>query len=231
MRNYWDERAKENAVWYVDTSCDYDSPDMEQFFATGPEIVRQALLEAPVTPGGRSLAVEIGCGLGRISLALAPHFEQVVGVDISPSMVDQARELVSAPNVSFAVGSGTDLGPVADDSADFVTTYTVFQHLPKAALIEAYVKDSARILRPGGVLAAQWNNLPHPLGWKLRGAWWRLRQRLGGPLRLDQRVAPQFTGIRLPTKDMLAMLERAGLTVKETRGTGTLWAWVWATKN
>jgi ubiquinone/menaquinone biosynthesis C-methylase UbiE len=230
MRSYWDERARENAVWYVDTSVSYDDPDMDKFMATGREVVRQALLDAPVHPAAKELAVEIGCGLGRICNALADHFTNVIGVDISESMVQQARELVDKPNVRFEVVSGADLRPVDDASADFVTTFTVFQHMPKATLIEAYVQEAARVLRPGGVLAAQWNNLPHPMAWKARGVWWRLRDRIGGRLKLDARVAPQFVGMRLPTEDMMDIVTRAGLTVRGTAETGTLFAWVWATK-
>ena len=146
-------------------------------------------------------------------------------------MVEQAREQVTKSNVRFEVVSGADLGTVGDSTTDFITTYTVFQHMPKASLIEAYVRDAARALRPGGVLAAQWNNLPHPMLWKAHGVWWRLRGRIGGPLKLDKRVAPQFVGMRLPTDEMLAMVKRAGLTVRGTAQTGTLFAWVWATKD
>jgi SAM-dependent methyltransferase len=228
MHTYWDDRARENAVWYVDTSLDYDRPDMDQFLATGREIVRHALLDAPIRPDRRQRAVEIGCGVGRICLALSEQFDEVVGVDISESMVEQARQLVTAPIVRFDVVSGSDLEPLADDSADFIVTFTVFQHMPKASLIEAYLQEAARVLRPGGVLAAQWNNLPHPIRWKLRGVWWRLRHRIGGPLGLDQRVAPQFVGMRLAADDMLDMITRAGLTVRATAEPGTLFAWVWA---
>jgi hypothetical protein len=61
----------------------------------------------------------------------------------------------------------------------------------------------------------------------MRGEWWRLRQLLG--LRpLGRRIAPQFHGLRVPVTDMEAMLDRAGLTLKATKGLGTLFAWVWA---
>ena len=71
MRSYWDEGARRNAFWYVDTSLDYANPDLDQFFETGRLIVSEALQNTPVNPRGKALAVEIGCGLGRVCQALA----------------------------------------------------------------------------------------------------------------------------------------------------------------
>src|SRR5438093_9964969 len=90
MRTYWDEAARTNAAWYVDTSLEYDHPDMERFFSTGRRIVSEALDGSPVAPPGYSTAVEIGSGLGRVCLALADRFERAIGVDISPEMVQRA---------------------------------------------------------------------------------------------------------------------------------------------
>jgi SAM-dependent methyltransferase len=227
MRKFWDRAAQENAPWYVDTTVDYERPDMEEFFRSGVKIAEAAFVDAPVKPPGRQLAVEIGPGLGRVSVALATHFERVIGVDVSSEMVRKASQLVTEPNVEFLVGNGADLQPIADDSADLVVTFTVFQHLPERRLLEGYIRDAARVLKPGGILAAQWNNLPHPLRWKVRGAWWRLRQRLGvrpiGPT-----SAPQFHGIRVPFAEMASMLDQAGFTIRRTKELGTLFAWVWA---
>src|SRR5688572_2057607 len=109
MRRYWDDRARENAAWYVDTSLDYDDPDMERFFETGRIVVREALLEAPVQPDRREVALEIGSGIGRISAALGEHFERVIGLDVSEEMVAKARGLVENPRVEFVVGDGVSL--------------------------------------------------------------------------------------------------------------------------
>lgn len=228
MRDYWDARAKENAAWYVDTSCDYDEPDMERFFAVGREIVATALTGAPVRPARRDVAVEIGCGLGRICLALREHFDRVVGVDISEEMVRKARELVDDSNVEFLVGDGTTLRPLGDGSADFVTSFTVLQHLPRHELIGAYLGEAARILRPGGVLAVQWNNDAHPLRYRLRISWWWLQHRFHLAHRHDPRLAPQFLGTPAPIDFVRQTLEDAGLVIRGTRGEGTLFAWIWA---
>jgi SAM-dependent methyltransferase len=230
MRSYWDARARENAAWYVDTTCDYAHPDMEAFFATGPKVVEEALLNGPVKPAGRDLAVEIGPGLGRICRALGEHFNRVIGIDISEEMVSRARQLVPDPAIRFEVGNGTDLQPIETASADFVLTFTVLQHLTSASLVEGYLRDAGRVLKPGGVLAAQWNNTPKPLSWRARVAWLDLRNRIGGPLATDTRDVRQFLGTRVPFEAMRSALKGSGMEVRGTKGLGTLFGWVWAEK-
>jgi SAM-dependent methyltransferase len=231
MRRFWDDRARENAAWYVDTSIDYDNPDMEQFMATGRQIVKEAFLDAPIQPAGRHLAVEIGPGIGRICAALADHFETVIGVDVSAEMIERARGLVHHPNIRFEVGNGRDLQPVETDSADFVTTFTVLPHLPSPDLVQGYLRDSARVLKTGGVLAAHWNNLPHPRAWRARAQLWRLPNRLGRRPQTDPRLERQFTGTPLTLSTIERTLQDAGMTVRGTDGLGTLFAWVWAQKD
>ena len=230
MRSFWDEKARENAAWYVDTTCDYENPDMERFFQVGPVVVEQALSDAPVQPKNRGTAVEIGPGLGRICAALADHFERVIGIDISAEMVERARRLVPDERVEFLVGDGITLMPIETASADFVITFTVLQHLTSKELVAGYLREAARVLAPGGVLAAQWNNLPHPTAWRLRAIWWRLRHRFGGPLRMDSRVERPFIGTRVPFRLVSSVLEQEGLTVRGTKSLGTLFSWVWAEK-
>ncbi len=230
MRRYWQDRARENAVWYVDTSLAYDEPDMERFWQTGRTVVAEALLQAPVRPHRRELAVEIGPGLGRICRALAEHFERVVGIDISEEMVRRARELLDEPRVELVVGDGSTLRPLEDASVDFVTTFTVLQHQDSVELVGSYLREAARVLRPGGVLAAQWNGDAHPLRYRVRGRWWRLQRRLGVPGMQDARVAPEFLGRPVPMAEVRATLEQAGLVIRGTKGEGTLFSWIWAEK-
>jgi ubiquinone/menaquinone biosynthesis C-methylase UbiE len=227
MRQYWDERAQENAAWYVDTSLSYDQPDMEQFWATGRQIVDEALVQAPVAPAQKALAVDIGCGLGRICLALADHFDRVVGFDISESMVAQAGELLQNPRIELHVGDGVSLRPLEDDTADFVTTFTVLQHQSSEALVLGYLRDAARVLRPGGVLAAQWNGI-NPIRYKLSGL--RLRARRAIRRSADTRAAPEFMGTAVPAATVRKTLEAAGMEVVGFKGQGTLFSWVWAKK-
>jgi glycogen(starch) synthase len=224
MRRFWDEKGRTNAAWYVDTSLDHDDPDMDRFFATGEEIVRHAVDDAPVAPSAHRRAVEIGSGLGRICLALRERFDEVIGIDVAPSMVEQARELVTADGIRFEVGDGAGLHTIEDASVDLVLSFTVFQHIPDPAVIEAYIAESGRVLRPGGVLAFQWNDEADPRRWRLRRAVGRFR-----PERFD-RHDPAFFGCTVPVARIRKAVEAAGCEVARIDGDGTLWSWCWATR-
>jgi SAM-dependent methyltransferase len=231
MRSYWDDGARTNAAWYVDTSLSYDEPDMARFFEGGERIVRELVDAAPVAPRERAVAVEVGSGLGRVCLALSRRFHRVIGIDISPVMVARARELVAEPRVTFRVGDGFSLQGVEDGSADLVLSFTVFQHIPSAAIVHGYVRDAARVLRPGGVLVFQWNNTPGPRRWAARRALLSALQRTGLHPERYRRHAPEFLGCRIPLGPLRRTLEDSGLELRGTAGLGTLYAWMWATKS
>ncbi len=230
MRRYWDARAHENAAWYVDTSLSYDDPDMEQFWTQGERIVAVGLDETPaVGPERTELAVEIGSGLGRNCRALAARFDRVVGLDVAPEMVRRATELVS-DGVDFHLVDGSSLAPVDDATADLVFSFTVFQHIPQIDVIEAYLAEAGRVLRPGGVLAFQWNNEPGQRRWAARRTALAVLHRLGLRTERHGRHAPQFLGSRVPLDRIRRRLDEVGLDLVATSGTGTLYAWAWARK-
>lgn len=228
MRAYWDEKARVNAAWYVDTTLDFDDPDMDRFFAAADGIVAEAVDDAPVQPSGRGLAVEIGSGLGRICRALSSQFDQVIGVDISPTMVDRARELVPDAGVEFRLGSGSSLDVVDTGTADLVLSFTVFQHIPDRQVVEGYLAEAARVLRPGGILVFQWNNQAHARWWGARRALLRWVRRWGIARERYDRNAPQFLGSRIAWSHIEAALQRNGLEPVARKGEGTLFAWAWA---
>jgi SAM-dependent methyltransferase len=116
---------------------------------------------------------------------------------------------------------------VADRSADLVLTFTVLQHLPSRNAVVGYLREAARVLAPGGVLAAQWNGDSHPHRYRLRTWKWQLEQRLGSR-RHHNRLAPQFLGTPVAMSIVRDVLESSGLVVEATIGEGTLYSWIWA---
>jgi SAM-dependent methyltransferase len=184
---------------------------------------------APAPPPSYGLAVEIGAGLGRVCRALAARFERVVGVDVSPEMVARAREMVSDDRITFELNDGVTL-PVPDGHADLVVSFTVFQHIPKLSVIRGYIREAGRVLRPGGLFAFQWNNMPGAKRWRVRRSLLSALQRTGVRREIHGRNAAEFLGSRVPLSAVAAALRESGLELRGTRGTGTMFAWAWATR-
>lgn len=100
--------------------------------------------------------LDIGCGIGRIERALAPHVGTITAIDVSCGMIDEARRRCGGlANVSFAPCNGRDLAGFADWSFDLVLAVDSFPYLFAAdpAIAVRHLRDAARILRPGGALA------------------------------------------------------------------------------
>jgi SAM-dependent methyltransferase len=230
MRAFWDDGARRNAAWYVDTTLSYDEPDMERFLAGGQHIVGELFDRVPVEPAARGLAVEIGSGLGRVCLALADRFDRVIGVDISPEMVRRARDLVPDPKISFQVGDGLGLGGIDDGCADLVLSFTVFQHIPRPAIVHRYLTEAGRVLRPGGVLVFQWNNIPGAWRWRVRRSVLAALQRSGLYREHYGRNANEFLGSRIALAPLQRTLEAGALELQGTTGLGTLFAMAWAVR-
>ncbi|MBB5715554.1 class I SAM-dependent methyltransferase [Sphingomonas aerophila] len=97
--------------------------------------------------------LDLGCGIGRVTLALADEANSVLGLDVSAGMVaEAARRGAGHTNVRFAVGNGRDLAGVGDASIDLLIAADSFPYVVGAGLAGAYVAEAARVLRPAGVM-------------------------------------------------------------------------------
>lgn len=127
---------------------------LREFFETGErhlesvaELVRR-VSQGELAP---DRALEFGCGVGRVLLPLARRAGHVVGVDVSPSMLREARrncEREQLDNVEL-VQSDDRLSAVSGEF-DFIHSFIVFQHVP-VVRGEAMLRRLARMLRDGGV--------------------------------------------------------------------------------
>ena len=113
MRRDWDQRARENARFYVNTERE-DWTD-EEFFASGERTVAEEVLTDMINicqgkDPKQMKVLEIGCGAGRVTRALSRLFGEVYAVDISGEMIAQAKQaLASQPNAHLFQNSGADL--------------------------------------------------------------------------------------------------------------------------
>jgi SAM-dependent methyltransferase len=91
--------------------------------------------------------VETACGPGLIARAMAPRVGSVVGVDLTPTMVEKARAAAAGvENVSFELGDATAL-PMPDDSLDGAITRFSLHHIPAPIRV---LEEMARVVKPGG---------------------------------------------------------------------------------
>ncbi|MEM7681031.1 MAG: class I SAM-dependent methyltransferase [Planctomycetota bacterium] len=169
----WEALAQSDPLWAVLTQPDRKGNrwDPAEFFATGQgeiDTLWQTLERLGMEPGGGPVedaspvaALDFGCGVGRLTQALAGRFARVVGVDISPTMIEQARRFAQATQAADIAGrcefrlNPTDrVGLPGDDRFAFAYSNIVFQHMPWS-MASGYLRAIADRLVPTGVLAFQ----------------------------------------------------------------------------
>jgi ubiquinone/menaquinone biosynthesis C-methylase UbiE len=114
---------------------------------------RAAELEAKVVrivaPGGGERALDSGSGAGALAFALAPHVREVVGVDLVPELLEQARTRAERyPNVTFVEGDATKL-PFGYGEFDLACTLRTLHHIARPELA---IAELARVTRARGRL-------------------------------------------------------------------------------
>lgn len=97
-------------------------------------------------PSPRGIALDVGCSSGMFVQALAPYFEQVLGVDIDEHALRIAGQ-AAAGNAACLLGDSQRL-PLRDASVDLVICNHVYEHVPDAGRL---FQEIRRILRPGAV--------------------------------------------------------------------------------
>src|SRR4051794_32710519 len=228
MARFWDARAREDAWYFVDNRLAYRRPDAERFWEDGRRDLDLLMAIAGTEVRADDVVVEIGCGLGRLTRVLAERAAHVHALDVSPEMVRRARELSPAlDNVTWLVGNGADLTPVADASADAVVSHVVFQHIPDPAVTLGYVREMGRVLRPGGWAAFQLSNDPG-LHQERIGTRNRVKAALRrAPKGQDE---PEWLGSAVDLQDVEAAAKEGGLDIAKVVGEGTQFCFVRAVR-
>lgn len=162
----WDDLGRKDPLWAVLSYPEMRGRkwDQDAFFASGREeisgwLARLGTLGLDV-PRGRCL--DFGCGVGRLTQALADHFEACDGVDIAPSMVSQARAFNRHGDaVRYHVNAEPDLRLFEDATFDAVYCRVVLQHI-RPAVSERYLAEFLRVVKPGGLVYFEIPTGPDP---------------------------------------------------------------------
>ena len=213
----WDDLALVDPFWAVLAADDKRGGGWEptEFFATGEADIEEMLATAAQLgrPTRHERALDFGCGVGRLTRALARRFDEAVGIDVSERMLEHARRLnADTPNVTFA---SSDEPP--PEPFDLVVANLVLQHLPSKALARVYIGRLIKATRPDGLLVFQ---LPTklPLARRLqprRRLYKPLRTRVGAE-RLHAAGLHPVRLLALPEPNVRDTVDVAGATVAHT---------------
>lgn len=180
----WDVLAETDPLWAIlsDPSKRYGRWDVQEFFSTGTVEISKALdnCHAFGLPKAHHLAIDFGCGVGRLTRALSAHFEKSVGIDGSEKMIKLAKHWnEGVRNCEFIVNEDERL-PLADACADIVYCVLVLQHMDSDNQILNWITEFTRILSPEGVLIFQLpTKLPLLNRIQPRRRAWSLMSRIG----------------------------------------------------
>lgn len=194
VRKVYEEVGRTDPLYAVLTDHGYRGGrwDPEAFFATGREEVSDLLEYIESLPWALETgrALDFGCGVGRLTQALADTFDDVVGIDISSTMIERAAyHDRHAGTVHYLVNTSGDLRLLEGDSFDLVYSSITLQHIPPEHQA-AYIREFVRVIRPGGLAIFQTRNGPRiePGTFRarlyalrrehLRRLWRRLRRRV-----------------------------------------------------
>lgn len=210
MRRDWDQRARENARYYIVDSNNAWSE--EEFYALGQMTLKDDILNDMynVCQGkepGDMRVLEIGCGAGRVTKALAGLFGKVDAVDVSPEMVALAKGACAAyPNATIWNNNGFDLSVIpGSELFDFAFSICCFHHVPSQAVIENYVREVGRLLRPGSLFKFE----------------------VQGDPRAGSTPNDTWLGVPFTDQEAIDMAERCGFEPRHRVGAGKERFWLW----
>lgn len=210
MQQDWDNRARQNARHFVATGKS-EWTDAE-FFESGERTVSAEVLTDMINICQGKLpnemrVLEIGCGAGRVTRALSKIFGEVHGVDVSGEMVRLAAEaLKDRPNAKVYQNNGQDLSVLPKDLIiDFAFSSIVFQHIPSREVIESYVREVHRMLRPGGLFKFQ----------------------VQGNTAVKTTADDTWLGVAFTDQQAVEMALRCGFDPRYRHGAGEQYFWLW----
>lgn len=155
----WERLGKSDPYWAVLSVPEKKGGkwDKLDFFQTGEDEIMSILEHLSNLKIGinKSVAIDYGCGVGRLTRALSKNFEKVIGIDISSSMLAEAQAVNSGfRNIDFFISNGRIINNIPDSSIDFIYSNITLQHSPIDAQI-SIVKEFLRILSDEGVAVFQ----------------------------------------------------------------------------
>ncbi len=150
------ENAKRSREYYDEFSQGYEERRGKNVPGGYHEMLDELESSLVAQFGTNGDILEVGCGTGLVLRRLAQFARNAQGIDLSPGMLEKARER----GLNVCEGSATQL-PFDDNQFDVTCSFKVLAHIPD---IELALSEMARVTRPGGMVLAELYN-----PWSIRG--------------------------------------------------------------
>jgi SAM-dependent methyltransferase len=155
----WNRLGKSDPLWAIlsDPSKRNRQWNPDAFFATGEIEVQKVFsdLERLNRPLHFEKVLDFGCGIGRLARYFLKKFAHYTGVDISPSMIAQARRWNRhLKNAGFELNDRPDLSLFESNTFDLIYCKLVFQHMD-FQYSRKYIEEFVRIVKPEGLILFQ----------------------------------------------------------------------------
>jgi len=157
-----EQQQRERALW--DSRAGYYDNQVLRIYEEAYRLTIEAIL---AIVNSSSNVLEMGCGTGIVTVAIAPNVREITGIDISPKMIAKAQEKAlrqNIENVTFKVLDASEL-PFPDHAFDVVLLPNLL-HL--VAQPDRVIKESRRLLKPGGTLVTVTDCLGAPAPFKIQ---------------------------------------------------------------
>jgi ubiquinone/menaquinone biosynthesis C-methylase UbiE len=199
----YDERKQQAQHLFGRAAADYAASGVH---AQGYSLNRLIELTQPQTDWR---VLDVATGAGHTALTFAPHVAQVFASDITAEMLDEAARLAQErgfTNFDTETADAESL-PFDDDSFDLVTCRLAAHHFPNTA---QFVAETARVLRPGGLLAVVDNVVP---GSRLRGKKANIEREAGRYINAYEKLRDPSHGRCLSLDEWIDLYRSAGFAI------------------
>ncbi|MDX6647570.1 MAG: hypothetical protein QOK40_3297 [Miltoncostaeaceae bacterium] len=216
LQRDWDACGRDDPLWAIIPRAGWE---IEPFFASGEADV--ALLMDQIAALGldppRGRALDFGCGVGRLTQPLGGRYDEVVGVDIAPAMLELAEHHNGlGARCRYLLNETPDLHRFPDAHFDLVCTLITLQHV-HPRYVAGYLREFVRVLAPGGVAAFQLASRPRSPGTRHRARARRLAM-AALPERTGRALYRRLTGRPALIEMFGVPLERATALVEDAGG-------------
>lgn len=160
IQENWEGFAQADPLWAICTDLKRRGGrwTQEEFFATGEREISKIMeyvRSLGLSPVNTDVALDFGCGVGRLTTALSQYFDQCWGVDISPTMIQLAKDFhKNNSRCSFWLNEAEHLRQFPDGYFGFIYTSITLQHIPMR-YVQKYLLEFVRVLKPGGIFVFQ----------------------------------------------------------------------------